>query len=162
MRYVSIDSATNSSSAPRRIRTALARLRNRSNIVVKTPVCEGNTSLYRPGGVACPEQPASRLLLFFRRLHDGVQGGNVLQLRRRALECPDIGVDILSLLVGHRIFAEIGHRSGRHQRRHVRPPPQKRKEALLGCEVSPAADEWPRPGLAVVAVACVAAEGVIQ
>ncbi len=52
IRYVTMERPTRPRSAPKMMRTALSRLRNRSNIAGKSPA-ELKTQLYRDGGGEC-------------------------------------------------------------------------------------------------------------
>src|SRR6266851_4870520 len=102
------------------------------------------------------------LLFLFRRLENCAQRRCVLKLNRTALKRPDPGIDVLRLLVAQRSLAEIRHRGRWNNRRHVRPAAKERNEALLGRKVSPVPHKRPRSGLAVEAMARVAAEGIVE
>jgi len=86
-------------------------------------------------GADAPDRPRRRLfLVLLRRLHDGVQCWNIFQIGRRAFKRPDVGVNILGLLVGQGCFAEIRHGRGWNYRRHVCAAAQEGDESLLGSE----------------------------
>src|SRR5579872_2969218 len=95
-------------------------------------------------------------------VNDGVQCWNVLQFGCRAFESPNVGIDILRLLVGQSSTTEARHGSRGSKRRHVRPSPEECQKALLGREVSPTSYEGSRSGFPVVAVAGIAAVSGVQ
>jgi len=59
----------------------------------------------RAGESACP----TKILLLFCGFENCVERRCVFQLRRRAFERPDVGVDILRLFVRKRLVAEVRH-----------------------------------------------------
>src|ERR1700733_6097782 len=83
---------------PQRAKTHMPRIvvaRKRKAVITVDPAKIGMPTL----GASTNYDHYDLLLILLRRVENRVQRGNILEIRRRALEGPDISIDVFGLLV---------------------------------------------------------------